>query len=216
METETIFRVMLPALIVTFALHRGYYVQKHGKETDTLKKREEESASKLAGLLGLMGFVAIIAYAIKPDWLSWAALPLPFWLRWTGLGIALLGFVLLQWAQTALGKSWSDTPRMIREQALVTSGPYQFIRHPIYTAFILILGSTLLISANWFIGLAWIGMIVLETTSRIGFEENLMLEYFGDQYREYMKRTGRLLPLVNAVTTSVVQRLKSPLQRKQS
>src|SRR5512145_1626995 len=182
METENIFRVMLPVLIIAFALHRGYYVQKHGKEADTLKKREEGRASQLAGILGLAGFVAIIAYAIKPDWLSWAALPLSFWLRWSGVGIAVLGFILLQWAQTTLGKSWSDTPRMIREQALVTSGPYQFIRHPIYTAFILILGSTLLISANWLIGLAWIGMTVLETTSRISFEESLMQEYFGDQY----------------------------------
>jgi protein-S-isoprenylcysteine O-methyltransferase Ste14 len=83
---------------------------------------------------------------------------------------------------------------MIREQSLVTSGPYRLIRHPIYMAFLLILGATLLISANWFIGLAWIGMTVLEITSRIGFEETLMLEYFGDQYRQYMKSTGRLFP----------------------
>ena len=127
-------------------------------------------------------------------WLSWAALPLPLWLRWTGIGMALLGFGLLQWAQTTLGKSWSDTPRMIKGQSLITSGPYQFIRHPIYTAFLLILGSTLFISANWLIGSAWLGMALLELASRIRFEEGLMLEYFGDQYREYMKRTGRLLP----------------------
>jgi protein-S-isoprenylcysteine O-methyltransferase Ste14 len=56
------------------------------------------------------------------------------------------------------------------------------------------MGSTLLISANWLIGLSWIGMTVLEIASRIGFEESLMLEYFGDQYRDYMKRTGQLLP----------------------
>ncbi len=191
---ETTFRIILPALIIVFALHRGYYIQKHGREGNTLKKREEGLASKLAGILGLIGFITIIAYVIEPAWLSWAMLPLSFGLRWTGVGIALLGFGLLQWAQTTLGKSWSDTPRMIREQTLVTSGPYQFIRHPIYTAFLLILGSTLLISANWLIGLAWISMTILEITSRIGFEESLMLEYFGNQYRQYMKRTGRLLP----------------------
>src|SRR4029453_15086827 len=112
---------------------------------------------------------------------------------WAGIGSALLGFALLQWAQDTLGKNWSDRPRMIQEQALIMSGPYQFIRHPIYTAFLLILGSTLLISANWLIGFAWLSMTTLEVASRIGFEENLMLEYFGDQYHEYMKRTGRLL-----------------------
>lgn len=191
---ESIFRILLPLLLVGFAVHRGYYVRKHGSEENTLKKREEGPVSKIAGIFGLLGFAAIVLYVVNPGWLSWAALPLPLWARWMGIGIALLGFALLQWSQNTLGQSWSDTPRMKKEQALVTSGPYRFIRHPIYTAFILILGSTLLISANWLIGSAWIGMTLLEVTTRIGFEEALMLEYFDDRYREYMKRTGRLLP----------------------
>jgi len=195
MGTETLFRIILPLLLITFIVHRAYYTNKHKEvESTTLKKRAEGQATKLAGILSLIGFVTLIAYVINPNWLAWASLPFPLWLRWTGVGVALLGFALLQWAQNILGKNWSDTPRMFKEQSLVTSGPYQFIRHPIYTAFLFILGSTLLISANWLIGLAWIGMTVLEIASRIGFEENLMLEYFGDQYREYMKRTGRLLP----------------------
>jgi protein-S-isoprenylcysteine O-methyltransferase Ste14 len=203
MNTETIFRIILPALMIAFAVHRGYYVRKHGEERDTLKKREEGLTSRVASLLGLSGFAALIAYLIVPDRLSWAALPLPLWLRWAGVGIALAGFVLLQWSQTTLGKNWSDTPRMIEGQSLMTSGPYQFIRHPIYTAFLLILGSMLLISANWLIGFTWLGMTVLEVASRIDFEEKLMLEYFGEQYREYMRKTGRLLPRLNVVTTSI-------------
>jgi protein-S-isoprenylcysteine O-methyltransferase Ste14 len=194
MDAETILRITLPALIIAFVAHRGYYVRKHGEEQNTLKKREEGFASKIAGILGFVSFLTVITYVINPNWLSWSCLSLPLWLRWVGVGMALLGFGLLQWAQNTVGKNWSDTPRMIKEQALITSGPYQFIRHPIYTAFLLILGSTLLISANWLIGLAWISMTALEVASRIGFEESLMLEYFGDQYRAYMKRTGRLLP----------------------
>jgi len=205
MEPETIFRIILPVLIVSFAVHRGYYVRKHGREENTLKKREEGWASKIAGMLGLVGFITVVAYVIQPGWLSWASMPLPLGLRWPGVGTALLGFALLQWAQNTLGKNWSDTPRMMKEQSLITSGPYQFIRHPIYTAFVLILGSTLFISANWVIGFAWLGMTILEVASRIGFEEDLMLEYFGDQYREYMKRTGQLLPRVDVFTTLVVR-----------
>jgi protein-S-isoprenylcysteine O-methyltransferase Ste14 len=180
--------------MIAFVAHRGYYVRKHGREEATLKKREEGSVTRLAGILGIIGFISILAYVFKPDLLSWAFISLPLWLRWTGFVIAILGFALLQWAQNTLGKNWSDTPRMMKEQALVTSGPYQSIRHPIYTGFLLIMGATLLISANWLIGLSWIGMTILEIASRIGFEESLMLEYFGDQYRDYMKRTGRLLP----------------------
>src|SRR5215216_2449728 len=104
---ETIFRIILPAVIVAFALHRGYYVRKHGEERNTLKKREEGLASKIAGILGMIGFVAILVYAIYPAWLSWASLPLPLWMRWAGVGMALFGFALLQWAQNTLGKNWS-------------------------------------------------------------------------------------------------------------
>lgn len=197
METETIFRILLPILIVGFAAHRGYYVKNHSKPEDaTLKKREEGIVSKIAGLLGMIGFISIVVYAINPKLLAFAGLSFPVWVRWTGVGIALVGSALLQWAQVTLGKSWSDTPRMMKEQTLITSGPYRIVRHPIYTAFILILGSTLFISSNWLIGLCWAGMTILETVSRIGFEEALMIEYFGDQYREYMKKTGRLLPKV--------------------
>jgi len=197
METETIFRILLPVLIIAFAAHRGYYVKNHSKpEGDTLKKREEGTASKVAGLLGLLGFISVLAYAINPKWIAFADLALPVWLRWAGVGIALAGFALLQWAQVTLANSWSDTPRMLKEQSLITSGPYRLIRHPIYTAFILILSSTLFISSNWLIGLGWSGMTILETVSRIGFEESLMIEYFGDQYRDYMKKTGLLLPKV--------------------
>ena len=194
MDTETVFRIILPVVMITFVAHRGYYVRKHGKEENTLKKREEGTVTRLAGILGVIGFISVLAYVINPDWLTWASLPLPLWLRWAGIGMAVFGFALLQWAQNTLGNNWSDTPRMLKEQTLITSGPYQSIRHPIYTAFLLIMGSTLFISANWLIGLSWIGMTVLEIASRIGFEETLMLEYFGDQYRDYMKSTGRLLP----------------------
>jgi protein-S-isoprenylcysteine O-methyltransferase Ste14 len=195
MNTETIFRIMLPVLIIGFAAHRGYYVKYHSKPEDaTVKKREEGIVSKVAGLLGMLGFLTMLAYVIDPGWLAFTSLSLPLWLRWTGVVIAIIGFVLLQWSQVTLANSWSDTPRMMKEQTLITSGPYRTIRHPIYTAFILILGSTLFISSNWLIGLCWAGMTVLEVVSRIGFEESLMVEFFGEQYREYMKKTGRLLP----------------------
>jgi len=195
MNIDTIFRIILPVLIISFMLHRGYYVKFYSRpEETTVKQREEGTLSKIAGLLGIFGFGSTIVFVINPSWLGFASFMLPAWTRWSGVGIAIIGFGLLQWAQVILANSWSDTPRMMREQSLITSGPYRKIRHPIYTAFLLILGSALLISANWLIGLSWLGMTFLEIASRIVFEESLMLEFFGDQYRDYMKRTGRFIP----------------------
>src|SRR5690349_7019696 len=139
---ETIFQILLPIMIVGFALHRGYYVRNHTKPNEvTVKQREEGIASKFAGLLGVAGFLSMAVYVINPVWVSWASFSLPARVRWCGAGVAILGFILLQWAQNTLAHSWSDTPRMMKEQTLITSGPYKWIRHPIYTAFLLILGS---------------------------------------------------------------------------
>ena len=81
METETIFRILLPVLIVAFAAHRGYYVKNYSKpEEATVKKREEGLASKIAGLLGMAGFIAVLAFAINPKWLAFASLAFPTWL----------------------------------------------------------------------------------------------------------------------------------------
>jgi protein-S-isoprenylcysteine O-methyltransferase Ste14 len=115
-------------------------------------------------------------------------------LRWLGVAIALGGFVLLHWSQQTLGKNWSDAPKLLKDQKLVITGPYRWMRHPIYAAFLLILGSLFLISANWFIGGMWIGMTSLDITSRVKTEEAMMIGQFGDQYRAYMRKTGRLFP----------------------
>ncbi len=196
---ETIFRVIVPVLLVAFAVHRGYYVKTHSKpEEATITKREEGILSKVAGILGIIGFLSVIAYAIHPGWLAFARLPFHIWLRWAGVGMAILGFALLQWAQVTLGKSWSDTPRMMKEQTLVTSGPYQSSGIPFTPHFFSSWVRLLFISSNWLIGVCWIGMASLEIISRIQYEETLMTEYFGEQYRTYMKRTGRLLPRLNS------------------
>jgi len=192
---ETIFRIILPVLLLSFMAHRGYYNKMHTRpDVESLQQREEGVVSKLADLLGMVGLASVVVFIINPGWLVWAKLPFPGWIRMAGIAISLIGFILRPLAQNALGSSWSDTPRMLEGQTLITSGPYRRIRHPIYTAFLLILGSTLFISANWLIGLSWTFMTLLEISSRIRFEENLMSEYFSDQYREYIRRTCRLFP----------------------
>lgn len=195
MENEFIFRLLLLVLFIAFVAHRGYYHRKFGRSDDkTIKQGEERLSHKLANLLSIPGLIAVIIYIVYPNLMVWSSLPLPTWLRWGGVVLTLLGFLLLQWAHQALGKNWSDKPRLMQEQTLVTSGPYRWIRHPIYTAFLLIMSATLFISANWFIGGMWIGMTTLDVISRIRIEEAMLTEHFGDEYRAYMKRTGSLLP----------------------
>ena len=190
-----LFRVILAILLTGFVAHRGYYTRKvqHPAES-VLEKPRRGRANQIANLFALPALLSTLIYLIVPNWMAWSALPLPAWLRWLGVAIALTGFALLQWSQQSLGKNWSDSPLLLKGQEMIASGPYRWIRHPIYAAFLLILGSPLLISANWFVGGMWIGMTGLDVASRVRAEEAMMVGQFGEQYHAYMQRTGRLLP----------------------
>ena len=189
------FRIAAALLLISFIVHRGYYTRKVQHAQDEVVEQPDLGIlSQIAGVLGLPTFLVTMIYVFVPTWIAWFALPFPIWMRWLGLVIALGGFGLLQWSQHTLSTNWSDTPIFAAGQQLVTAGPYGRIRHPIYTGFLLILGSLLLISANWLVGLLWIGMTSLDITARVNAEEQLMIEQFGDRYRQYMQQTGRLFP----------------------
>ena len=190
-----LFRVILAILLTGFVAHRGYYTRKvqHPAES-VLEMPRRGRANQIANLFALPALLSTLIYLIVPNWMAWSALPLPAWLRWLGVAIAMTGFALLQWSQQSLGKNWSDSPLLLKGQEMIASGPYRWIRHPIYAAFLLILGSPLLISANWFVGGMWIGMTGLDVASRVRAEEAMMVGQFGEQYHAYMQRTGRFLP----------------------
>jgi protein-S-isoprenylcysteine O-methyltransferase Ste14 len=78
--------------------------------------------------------------------------------------------------------------------ALVKDGPYTTVRHPIYLAFLLMQISVLLLTANWLIGFCGLAIILAVIAIRVPEEEKLLTEQFGDEYGEYRKRTGALLP----------------------
>ncbi len=195
MSSKGLFRLLQALIFVGFVVHRAYYTRKYPPDPDaTVEVQSESGMGRLANLLALPAFVGLALYIFYPRWMAWSALPLPVWARWAGVLLAALGFALLQWSHMALGRNWSDQPRITESQTLVTNGPYRWIRHPIYTAFLLILGSSLLISANGFIGGLWIVLTALDVRGRIRFEEASLREKFGEAYESYRRRTGALLP----------------------
>jgi protein-S-isoprenylcysteine O-methyltransferase Ste14 len=80
-----------------------------------------------------------------------------------------------------------------KEHSLVTIGPYKRIRHPLYAAMFTWAISLALVTANWIFVAVTVATIA-GTMARVPKEEQMMLDAFGEEYKEYMRRTGRYFP----------------------
>ncbi len=110
-----------------------------------------------------------------------------------GTFLTLLGTALAIWARIHLGRNWSAAPALKENHELITSGPYQRLRHPIYTGLLIAaLGSTL-VTSGWLLALL---IMSITFTRRVHIEEKLMLQQFPEQYPSYQKRTWALLPYI--------------------
>jgi protein-S-isoprenylcysteine O-methyltransferase Ste14 len=195
MLSESIFRaVFIVAGVVMFVI-RLYYQRKVFGERGTLLPPEPQRGLRYGAVAALcaLGFGA--AYIVKPGWPAWAfALPFPTALRVLGALLLAGGLALLFLAHHYLALNFSSYVRVREEHTLVEDGPYRWIRHPIYTAYVMSYVGGGLVSGNWVLTLVPTVMFALMIALRVGQEEAAMLAEFGEQYRAYMQRTGRFLP----------------------
>jgi len=136
---------------------------------------------------------SLVLYAINPSWLVVLSVPFPDWMRWMGVALRVVSLAIHAWSRATLGKEWSSPLQMRDQHHLVTTGPYAWIRHPIYLALMSFMTSIALVTANWLF-IALLVFSIVDLTLRIPKEEQMMIARFGDEYKAYMKRTGRLLP----------------------
>jgi protein-S-isoprenylcysteine O-methyltransferase Ste14 len=148
-------------------------------------------------LLGVAGMAGLLAFLIHPPLMAWSSVPLPVPVRWAGVGLAVVAAALLIWTLRNLGKNLTDTVVTRKEHTLVTTGPYRWVRHPFYVAFALASLANSLVTANWFLFVTG-GVVFVLLVVRTRKEEDRLIERFGDDYLEYMKRTGRFFPRLMA------------------
>jgi protein-S-isoprenylcysteine O-methyltransferase Ste14 len=193
MSDDQIFRLILLAGFVIF-MPIGIYHRLKARTGEKLDRRQEGLFILVTlRLIGVAGIAGLIAYLINPDCMAWAAVLLPVWLRWTGVGFALIAGLLLVWMFRTLGRNLTDTVVTRKQHTLVTTGPYRWVRHPFYTAAALLVLANSLAAANWFFFVAGCLMFLLLVIRTRKEEENLIAR-FGDDYRKYMQRTGRFVP----------------------
>ena len=192
---DNIFRLLAAVILITGMFISGYYRRKADKISGEKISRKVDGTALMTviKLGGLVLWLSPFVYLINPSWMIWSKIGLPESIRWLGVGLGVLCVFGVYWLFSSIGNNITPTSATRKQHTLVTSGPYRWVRHPLYTV-----GSSLFIAFgmmadNWLItALGILTFIVMAI--RTPKEEANLLEKFGDEYRNYMKRTGKFLP----------------------
>jgi protein-S-isoprenylcysteine O-methyltransferase Ste14 len=150
--------------------------------------RDRATRILIAAALGSAIVLASAAPKLAPS----LRIPGPY--RAAGLIVMWLGLAIRVWAVAALGRAFRTTVEVDPGQAVVSSGPYRWVRHPSYTGLLLIVAGLGLAVGNW---LALAGCLALPLPAlvrRIHVEEAELTSVLGEPYRAYRRRTKRLIP----------------------
>ena len=209
MNIEIFFRIAFFVILFSFAYVMSSYTQKAKARKESASTRvqlhqehEVPLLLRIRQIFGISFYLGVLLWTFAPKCMEWSALSLPDWARWAGLTLGLASIALNAWSHKTLsqklGEDFDPVLRLLKVPALVKDGPYANMRHPIYLAFLMMQLSVLLLTSNWFIGLSGIAIIVAVIAIRIPEEEKMLIEQFGDEYRDYMQNTGTLWPKLGA------------------
>jgi protein-S-isoprenylcysteine O-methyltransferase Ste14 len=161
------------------------------------KTRQRESiASRLTyTFIAWLAMYTLLSARGLGSWLRLDVLPYHAWMGWLGVAITALGFVLTLWARFTLGSNWSGTVTIKVDHELIRTGPYRYVRHPIYTGIIIALAGTALARNQWRGVVAVLLLWIAFTIKRLK-EEQFMRQTFGAQYTDYAHTTGAIFPLL--------------------
>jgi protein-S-isoprenylcysteine O-methyltransferase Ste14 len=190
MKTGVFISSYFAGLILASVI-RGWYSIARRKIT----VREKYETKKDMALMGLAGFGFLLPLVwMFSSWIDFANYDIPVWIGWVGLVVYILAQLLLWRTHVDLGVNWSKVLEIREDQELITHGVFRRIRHPMYAAHVLWGIAQLLMLENWLAGWSLLVMTAPIMLFRMPVEERMMIEAFGDDYRTYIEKTGRILP----------------------
>ena len=187
------FRILIAAVMLAAMSISGYHRRRADRLDRKIPMQEGRLSLALIRLVALAYFAGLLTYLIHPAWMDWAHLPVPEPLRWLAAAGMVASIPLFFWLFSKLGKNVTPTTQVREQASLVTSGPYKWVRHPLYSVATMQVFLLSLAASNAFFAATAL-MTLLFLTWRTPKEEARLIERFGDEYREYMRRTGRFLP----------------------
>ena len=182
--------LVLVGIIGTAAI-RAPHGRRSGKVT-VVESRRSRSEVTLLALMWIAMMILPLVSMVTPL-LSFADYPLHVVPWFLGTVCLVFGLWFLYRSHADLGTNWSISLELRDGHKLVTNGVYEYIRHPMYTAIFLIAVAQALLLPNWLAGPSCLVAFLLMFTFRLGPEEQMMRDRFGDEYVAYVGRTKRLI-----------------------
>lgn len=179
-------------IIAAIIVIRTPFGNQSGKVPIVEKRRGAREAFVL--ILAWLGSTILPLIWVFSSLFSFADYPLDAVSYSLGVVVAILGLWLFWRSHVELGKNWSITLDVREGHQLVTAGLYQYMRHPMYTSIFLYALAQALVVPNWIVGPANLVAFLILFALRVGNEEQMMIDKFGQQYRDYMAKTKRLIP----------------------
>lgn len=164
------------------------------RKKEKMQEQRVSSQEKYLLLLLLFGmFIVPLIYSAS-TWLDFANYTLPAWAGWAGVMLIILALIVFWRAHVDLKTNWSPSLEIREKHELITRGIYGYIRHPMYASQWLWVIAQPLLLQNWLAGWLNLFIFIIFYFLRVRAEEKLMIDTFGEQYREYMQKVGAVLP----------------------
>lgn len=199
---DVVFRISCAAVFGVAILMKGCFLLRSGVASEVAAAKTYQSVSRAeGGYLFILRAIWVVCwplsaalYVLQPELVDIFHVQFAPWLRCVGVLLGLFGLGFMWWSHSSLGNNYAVELKVKETHQLVSRGPYQLVRHPMYTATFVAGLSCGLSSANLLL-IAGATIAAILYSGRVAYEERQLEDAFGDQYTKYKNRvTRRFVP----------------------
>ena len=178
--------------VIPWYIFAGYWAITWLKVKRT-KEREKSWDRIVTVIVVVLAYDLLFARWLRIGPLGQRFLPRYEWIAWAGITLTWVGTAVAIWARYCIGEFWSARVTLKENHQLIRSGPYAYVRHPIYTGMLLGCVGAALVVGEWRGVLAVLLLLAAHSRKALR-EESLLTKEFGEEYLSYRRSTGFLFP----------------------